>query len=150
MKDKSLKPGFVPFRSKTEILAVAKIGTIPKKGMGIIMFKIEAIVREEVLYDVRQALSDIEVKGITVYQVMGCGVQKGWSEMVRGKKIELNMLPKMKLEIVVSTKEWVSKTIDVIKSTAYTGNIGDGKIFVHELSEVVRIRTDESGVAAIN
>jgi len=114
------------------------------------MIKIEAIVREEVYEDVKQALADIEVKGLTVYQVMGCGVQKGRSEVVRGKRIEFNMLPKIKFEIVVSTREWAEKTIDVIKKVAYTGNIGDGKIFVQELTEVVRIRTGETGISAIN
>ena len=114
------------------------------------MLKIEAIVREEIYEDVKQALSDIEVKGLTVYQVMGCGVQKGLTEVVRGKKIELNMLPKIKFEIVVSSNEWAAKTIEVIKKAACTGNIGDGKIFVQELTEAVRIRTGETGIAAIN
>jgi len=113
------------------------------------MFKIEAIVREEIYEDVKYALTKIELKGLTVYQVMGCGVQKGHIEMVRGQKIELNMLPKIKFEIVVSSQEWVDTTVDVIKKTAYTGNIGDGKIFVHKLSEVIRISTGEIGVDAI-
>jgi len=113
------------------------------------MFKIEAIIREEVFEDVKEALSEINLKGLTVYQVMGCGVQKGHTEVVRGNKIELNMLPKIKLEIVVSTEEWVEKTIDIIKKAAYTGHMGDGKIFVYKLSDAIRIRTGERGVEAI-
>lgn len=113
------------------------------------MIKIEAIVREDKLEDVKQALQDINVHGITVYQVMGCGTQKGYVEYVRGQKVDINMLPKIKFEIVVSTDEWEQKTIDAIKDAAYTGAPGDGKIFSYELRSAVRIRTGETGEAAI-
>lgn len=113
------------------------------------MIKIEAIVREDKFEDVKKALQDIEVNGITVYQVMGCGTQKGYVEYVRGHQVDINMLPKIKFEIVVSSEEWEEKTIDAIQRAAYTGNPGDGKIFSYEIKSAVRIRTKETGFDAI-
>jgi nitrogen regulatory protein P-II 1 len=114
------------------------------------MIKIEAIVREEKLEDVKEALKNIEVNGITVSQVMGCGTQKGYKEVVRGSEIDITMLPKIKFEIVVSSEEWEEKTIQAIQESAFTGNIGDGKIFSYELRGAMRIRTKETGYDALN
>lgn len=114
------------------------------------MIKIEAIVREEKLEDIKEALSKVEVKGITVSQVMGCGTQKGYKELVRGTEVDIKMLPKIKFEIVVSSEEWEQKTIKAIQEAACTGNPGDGKIFSYDLRSVMRIRTKETGTAAIN
>lgn len=113
------------------------------------MKKIEAIVRPEKYEEVKDALESIEVRGITVSQVMGCGHQKGSTENVRGVDVSITMIPKIKFEIVVSTEEWAEKTIDVIQKRACTGHIGDGKIFVYDLDNVVRIRTNERGIKAI-
>ena len=113
------------------------------------MIKIEAIVREEKYEEVKAALAEIGVNGITVYQVVGCGVQRGMSEYVRGQKVEVQVLPKIKFEIVVSSEEWEEKTIDVIKKTAFTGNPGDGKIFSYYIRQAVKIRTGENGYDAI-
>ena len=107
------------------------------------MVKIEAIVREEKMEDVKDALNAINVHGMTITQVMGCGLQKGYTKVVRGNTVDINMLPKIKFEIVVSTQEWAQMTIDVIRNAAYTGNHGDGKIFAYELSDCVRIRNWE-------
>jgi nitrogen regulatory protein P-II 1 len=114
------------------------------------MIKIEAIVREEKFEDVKEALNKIEVNGITAYQVMGCGKQKGYTELVRGTEVDIVMLPKIKFEIVVSSEEWEKKTIDAIVKAAKTGNPGDGKIFSYDLRTVMRIRTQETGTEAIN
>lgn len=113
------------------------------------MIKIEAIVREDKFEDVKQALQDMNVHGITVYQVMGCGTQKGYTEYVRGQKVNINMLPKIKFEIVVSTDEWEAKVIRAIQKAAYTGSPGDGKIFSYEIRSAMRIRTRETGSGAI-
>lgn len=113
------------------------------------MIKIEAIVREDKFEDVKQALQNINVHGITVYQVMGCGTQRGYVEFVRGHEVDINMLPKIKFEIVVSDEEWEAKTIDAIQKAAYTGNPGDGKIFSYDLKTAMRIRTKETGYDAI-
>ena len=114
------------------------------------MIKVEAIVREEKLEDIKEALNEIEVTGITISQVMGCGVQKGYTELVRGQQVGYLLLPKVKFEIVVSSEEWEQKTIAAIQKAAFTGNVGDGKIFSYNLRSVMRIRTQETGVAAIN
>lgn len=113
------------------------------------MIKIDAIVREEKFEDVKQALQDIEVNGITVSQVMGCGAQRGYTEIVRGMEIGIQMRPKIKFEIVVSSEEWEKKTIDAIQKAAYTGEMGDGKIFSYEVRSALKIRTKETGYDAI-
>jgi nitrogen regulatory protein P-II 1 len=114
------------------------------------MIKIEAIVREEKLEDVKSALNAIEVNGITVFQVMGCGMQKGYTETVRGSLVDVSLLPKVKFEIVVSSEEWEAKTIKAIQEAAFTGRIGDGKIFSYDLRSAMRIRTKETGYDALN
>lgn len=111
--------------------------------------KIEAIVRPEKYQEVIDALNAMNVHGITVSQVMGCGHQKGYKKRVRGVDVEITMLDKIKFEIVVSTDEWAEKAIEVIRDVACTGNMGDGKIFVSTLDDVVRIRTGERGMKAI-
>ncbi len=113
------------------------------------MIKIDAIVREEKFEDVKQALQDIEVNGITVSQVIGCGAQRGYTEIVRGMEIGIQMRPKIKFEIVVSSEEWEKKTIDAIQKAAYTGEMGDGKIFSYEIRSALKIRTKETGYDAI-
>ena len=113
------------------------------------MIKIDAIVREEKFEDVKQALQDIEVNGITVSQVMGCGAQRGYTEIVRGMEIGIQMRPKIKFEIVVSSEEWEKKTIDAIQKAAYTGEMGDGKIFSYEIRSALKIRTKGTGYDAI-
>ena len=109
------------------------------------LIKIEAIVREEKFEAVKAALNAIGVNGITVYQVMGCGAQRGYREVVRGVETELQMLPKIKFEIVVSSEEWEEKTLKAIKEAAYTGAVGDGKIFSYEIRNAVKIRTRRNG-----
>ncbi len=100
-------------------------------------------------YDkIRRALNDLGVTGMTVTQVMGCGVQKGSGEMYRGVEMDATLLPKIKIEVVVS-KIPVKDVIEAAKKTLYTGHIGDGKIFVYSLDNVVKIRTGEEGAAAL-
>ena len=113
------------------------------------LIKINAIVREEKFEDVKEALNKIGVNGITVSQVMGCGAQKGFTEVVRGTKVDMLMRPKIKFEIVVSSEEWERKTIEAIQKAAFTGEVGDGKIFSYEVRNVVKIRTGERDVDAL-
>jgi nitrogen regulatory protein P-II 1 len=113
------------------------------------MFKIEAIVREEKYEDVKAALNDVDVHGITVSQVMGCGVQKGYTEVVRGTKIDVHMLPKIKFEIIVPSEKYIDGIVKAIRQAALTGKHGDGKIFVYSLTNAVRIRTGQTGPDAI-
>ena len=104
------------------------------------MIKVEAIVREEVFEDVKEALNAIDVNGITVSQVMGCGAQRGYKKLVRGTEVDVVMQPKIKFEIVV----------EAIQKAAYTGEVGDGKIFSYEIRTATKIRTKESGYDALN
>lgn len=113
------------------------------------LIKIEAIVREEKLEDVKEALNAIQVNGITVSQVMGCGSQRGYKSVVRGMEVDVIMLPKIKFEIVVSSEEWEKKTIEAIQKAAYTGEVGDGKIFSYEIRSALKIRTRETGFDAL-
>ena len=108
------------------------------------LIKVEAIVREEVFEDVKDALNQIEVNGITVSQVMGCGVQRGYKEVVRGSEVDIVLQPKVKFEIVVSSEEWEKKVIE-----AFTGDVGDGKIFSYEIRSAMKIRTKETGYDAL-
>lgn len=112
------------------------------------MKKVEAIIKPFKLDDVRQALSDIGVNGMTASEVKGFGRQKGHTELYRGAEYVIDFLPKVKIEIVISD-EHVDASIDAITNAARTGKIGDGKIFVSEISRVVRIRTGEEGDTAI-
>ena len=114
------------------------------------MYKVEAIVREEKLEDIKAALDQIEVNGVTVSQIMGFGVQRGYHSVVRGQEVDVMMQPKIKFEIVVSDEKWEKVAVDAIMSSANTGHYGDGKIFAYDLDTVVRIRTGERGYDAIN
>lgn len=107
-----------------------------------------AIVRPEKLEPLKDALFDANVTGMTISQVNGCGNQHGWTEYFRGNEVLLNMVPKIKFEIVVDDKE-VEGLISIIEDVARTGNVGDGKIFISPVEEVIRIRTGERGDAAI-
>ena len=109
---------------------------------------VTAIVKPFKLDDVREALSDIGVQGITVTEVKGFGRQKGHTELYRGAEYVVDFLPKVKIEIVV-TDDIVETCVDTIIRTAQTGKIGDGKIFVFDVARVVRIRTGEEDDAAI-
>lgn len=109
---------------------------------------ISAIIKPFKLDEVRAALSDIGVNGLTVYEVKGFGRQKGHTELYRGAEYVVDYIPKVKLEIAVDDDQ-VDRVIDSIVETAKTGKIGDGKIFVTNLENVVRIRTGESGSDAL-
>ena len=114
------------------------------------MIMVEAIVREEVFEDVKEALNAIDVNGITVSQVMGYAAQRGYKKLVRGTEVDVVMQPKIKFEFVVSSEEWEKKTIDAIQKAAFTGEVGDGKIFSYEIRTALKIRTKESGYDALN
>jgi nitrogen regulatory protein P-II 1 len=112
------------------------------------MKKIEAIIKPFKLDEVREALSNIGVNGLTVTEVKGFGRQKGHTELYRGAEYVVDFLPKIKLELVLSD-EMVESAVDSIIKAAHTGKIGDGKIFVSAVEQVIRIRTGETGESAI-
>lgn len=112
------------------------------------MKKIEAVIKPFKLDEVREALSEIGVNGLTVTEVKGFGRQKGHTELYRGAEYVVDFLPKIKLELVVGD-DLVEASMEAIIKAAHTGKIGDGKIFVSAIEQVVRIRTGETGEAAV-
>jgi nitrogen regulatory protein P-II 1 len=112
------------------------------------MKKIEAIVRHFKLEDVKNALTEVGINGMTITEVRGFGRQKGHTEMYRGTEYMVDFVPKIKLEVVVSDEQ-LNRVIETIMRTAQTGQIGDGKIFVSSLENTVRIRTSETGEQAL-
>lgn len=112
------------------------------------MWKVEAIIKPFKLDEVKEALSSIGVQGLTVSEVKGFGRQKGHTELYRGAEYVVDFLPKVKLEIIVAD-ELMPQLVETIERAARTGRIGDGKIFVMRIEEVVRIRTGERGSSAL-
>ena len=112
------------------------------------MTKIDIVTRANKLDELKDALNEIGVQGMTVSQVFGCGIQKGHREVYRGKTYDISLLPKVKVETVVCEIP-AEKVIDVAQSVLQTGEPGDGKIFVYELANAVRMRTGASGPEAI-
>jgi nitrogen regulatory protein P-II 1 len=112
------------------------------------MKKIEAIIKPFKLDEVRESLSNIGVNGLTVTEVKGFGRQKGHTELYRGAEYVVDFLPKIKLELIL-TDEMVESAVDAIIKAAHTGKIGDGKIFVTAVEQVIRIRTGETGESAV-
>ena len=113
-----------------------------------LMKKIEAIIKPFKLDEVKDELNSVGVLGLTVSEVKGYGRQKGHTELYRGAEYAIDFLPKNKKELIISD-DLVNEVIEVIKSKAHTGRIGDGKIFISDVDEVIRIRTGESGKNAI-
>ena len=112
------------------------------------MKKVEAIIRPFRMDDVREALAEVGVKGMTLTEVKGYGRQKGHTEMYRGSEYHIDFLPKIKLEVVVADS-LADKVVDTILKSAKTGQVGDGKIFIYDIEDVIRVRTGESGEDAL-
>ena len=112
------------------------------------MKKIEAIIKPFKLDEVKEALQDVGLQGITVIEAKGFGRQKGHTELYRGAEYVVDFLPKVKVEIVLAD-DLVDKAVDAIRNAAQTGRIGDGKIFVSQVDEAIRIRTGETGLEAV-
>jgi nitrogen regulatory protein P-II 1 len=108
------------------------------------MKKVEGIIRPERLQNVQDALDELGVSGLTVSEVMGCGRQKGYTEQYRGSRANISLLPKIKVEAVVPS-DVVEQVVDAIVGGAYTGETGDGRVFVMPVDESIRIRTGERG-----
>jgi nitrogen regulatory protein P-II 1 len=120
---------------------------IPQKGAGT-MRKIEAIIKPFKLDEVKEGLSGLGVKGLTVTEVKGFGRQRGHKEVYRGAEYQVDFVAKIKIEVVMES-DMVAEAVNVIQEKAKTGQIGDGKIFIIPVEEVIRIRTGETGTEAI-
>ncbi len=112
------------------------------------MKKLECIMRPAKFEQVKEALGNYGIKGMTVTHVTGCGLQQGKTEVYRGSTFTINLLPKIKLELVISDQQ-VEQVTEIIKEEGSTGEIGDGKIFIYHIEEAIRIRTGEKGDHAI-
>lgn len=112
------------------------------------MTKVDIITRTSKFEELKDALNEIGITGMTVTQVLGCGIQKGVTEMYRGVPMNINLLPKVKVEIVVSEVP-VQSVVDTATKVLRTGEIGDGKIFIYPVENVIKIRTGEEGVDAL-
>ena len=132
----------------TEVPAAVKVKKKEKAEGEAKLSKVSIICKQSKFEDLKEALSAIGVNGITVTSVLGCGTQKGTAEYYRGVPVEFTLLPKTKVEVVVSAVP-VEKVIDAAKQALYTGHIGDGKIFVYDVEDVVKVRTGESGFDAL-
>jgi nitrogen regulatory protein P-II 2 len=135
------------FILETGILTVIYIKQRPQRRLRT-MKLITAVIKPFKLDDVREALADIGVQGITVTEVKGFGRQKGHTELYRGAEYVVDFLPKIKLEIAVA-QDMVDSIVEAVTKSAATGKIGDGKIFISSLDEVIRIRTGETGEEAV-
>lgn len=113
------------------------------------MKKIDIYMRPEKLEDVKSVLGDLHINGLSISEIMGCGNQKGWKNSMGDLEMEYHFLPKIKLEIVVTDAQ-VEEVIDKICEKAQTGKVGDGKIFVTDIQDAIRIRTRERGISAIS
>ncbi len=142
--------GNIPVEQAVEVVQAAppmrkekEAGTLTEK-----ITKIAIVCQQSKFDDLKEAMNAIGVNGITVTQVLGCGVQKGITRMYRGAELDIVLLPKMKVEVVVSAVP-VDTVIEAAKKALYTGNIGDGKIFVYDVENVVKVRTGEEGFDAL-
>ncbi|WP_366924610.1 P-II family nitrogen regulator [Metallumcola ferriviriculae] len=112
------------------------------------MKKVECIIRPAKFEEVKDELAQYNIKGMTVTNVIGCGLQQGKTEVYRGSSYTINLLPKVKIEMVVRDQE-VEQIVEIIKKQSYTGEIGDGKIFIYPVEQAIRIRTGESAEDAL-
>lgn len=112
------------------------------------MKKIECIIRPSKLDDIKDALYEAGIKGMTVSNVMGCGAQRGMKESYRGNTYAVNLIPKVKIEVIV-VDDILGKAVSIILDKAHTGNLGDGKLFIYHVEDAIRIRTGESGESAL-
>lgn len=115
---------------------------------GVKITKIDILLKQSRLEALKEEMDKLGITGMTVSQVLGCGAQKGKAEYYRGVAVESNLLPKMKVEIVVC-KVPVQSVVDAAIKALYTGHIGDGKIFIYDVEDVVKVRTGETGYAAM-
>ena len=133
---------------QAEAVPVTKVTTTSKAPSDRRFSKVVIVTRQSKFDVLKSAMNSIGVTGMTVANVMGCGMQKGASEYYRGTPVDLNLLPKIKVEVVVS-KVPVDTVVQAAKQALYTGHIGDGKIFVYDVENVIKVRTGEEGYDAL-
>ena len=136
------------YESASEVLKKAAVEVVAAPSLNTGIHKIVIISKLSRYDHLKKAMNDLGVTGMTVTQVMGCGIQKGAGEMYRGVEMDATLLPKVKVEVIVS-KIPVESVIEAAKKALYTGHIGDGKIFVYSVDKVVKVRTGEEDFEAL-
>ena len=139
---------FAPKASVNDAVPVQVLQGEGNVASDVRLSKVSIVCKQSKFEDLKEALNAIGVSGITVTQVLGCGTQKGTAEYYRGVPVEFTLLPKIKVEVIVSAVP-VSRVVEAAKSALYTGHIGDGKIFVYDVAEVIKVRTGETGYDAL-
>ena len=124
------------------------VKVIDKRNSNSKFTKIVILTKKSIFPELKKALNDIEITGLTLTNVMGCGMQKGVTELYRGVPVDMTLLPKIKVEVVVS-KVPVETVVETVKKTLYTGHYGDGKMFIYNVDNVIKVRTGEEGYAAL-
>ena len=150
-KDFNIRKDAYPNSAPVSVSKAVPVEAVPTAAVeksGVKLTKIDIITKQSKFEALKAAMNDIGVTGMTVTQVLGCGIQKGRTEYYRGVEVEMNLLPKVQVEIVVA-KVPVRTVIDTAQKVLYTGNIGDGKIFVYDVENVVKVRTREEGYDAL-
>lgn len=140
--------GTAEYENASQAVRDAAVPVVTAVGTGSGMYKVTIVAKLSRYDKLRKAMNELGVTGMTVTQVMGCGIQRGAGEKYRGVEMDATLLPKVKLEIIVGNIP-VEKVIEAAKRTLYTGHIGDGKIFVYEVAKVVKIRTGEEDLDAL-
>jgi len=135
-------------KRKSSLMKLNYVSTFSGQGQGEIMKMVVAVIKHFKLDDVKDALTQAGIKGMTVTEVKGFGRQKGHIEIYRGTSYEVRFLPKLKIEVAVSDEK-LEEIVTIIQKAAHTGEIGDGKIFIYDLMDVIRIRTGERGEEAL-
>ena len=148
-KDSSLPQTTVAYKDgEVPVSEAIPVSAIPSDGHGHVFSKVSIVTRPDKFEALKNAMDAIGITGMTLTQVKGCGLQHGATQYYRGSKIDTKLLPKIKLETVV-TKIPVENVVEAAKKALYTGNYGDGKIFVYDVRNVIKIRTGEEGSAAL-
>ena len=148
VKEMEYEPAAKPKVSVNDAVPVQVLEGEGNVASDVKLSKVSIVCKQSKFEDLKEALNSIGVSGITVTQVLGCGTQKGTAEYYRGVPVEFTLLPKIKVEVIVSAVP-VAKVVAAAKEALYTGHIGDGKIFVYDVSEVIKVRTGETGFDAL-
>jgi Amt family ammonium transporter len=148
VKEMEYEPSARPSVSVNDAVPVQVLENESTIASDVKLSKVAIVCKQSKFEDLKAALNAIGVSGITVTQVLGCGTQKGTAEYYRGVPVEFTLLPKIKVEVIVSAVP-VAKVVAAAKEALYTGHIGDGKIFVYDVAEVIKVRTGETGFDAL-
>ena len=140
--------GVSEYEAASEVQKNAAVKVVRQPAMDTGMYKVVILAKLSRYDKLRKAMNAVGVTGMTVTQVMGCGIQKGAGEKYRGVEMDVTVLPKVKVEVIIGSIP-VEKVVETVKKTLYTGRIGDGKIFVYNVQKVIKVRTGEEDLDAL-